>query len=275
MVTPIVEATGLRHHYPTRRRSAPSVDGVDLSLQPGRVVFVLGPNGSGKSTLFKLLLGLLRPDTGSVLVEGRAVHRLPAREVARSISYIPQQGEATFSFSVYDTVLMGRTPHLNPVTHRPTDEDRRIARDAIASLGIEHLADRGLRDLSGGERQLALLARALCQQGRLLILDEPTASLDFANQVRVLREVRRLAASGLGVLVSSHDPMHALRYADELVLLREGRVEWSGTPAEVRDEHLSRLYDIGVRITSSPELPGLRLCVPAPEQEPPHHPETP
>lgn len=261
---PRVRASGLTFRYPTRREAPPSLDAVDLTLRPGRIVFVLGPNGSGKSTLFKTLLGLLRPDAGEVLLDDIPVHRMSVRQVARSVSYIPQQEPVTFNYTVRATVLMGRTPHLEPLTGRPTARDEEIAEEAIQALGISHLADRGIRDISGGERQLTMLARALCQQGEVLVLDEPTASLDFANQDRVLREVRRLAATGLSVLISSHDPLHALRFADDLILLRAGRVDWTGPVAQLEDDHLSRLYGIPIRIAPVPDVPGLRVCIPDP-----------
>ena len=192
-----------------------------LQLRPGRVLALLGPNGGGKTTLLKTLLGLLPPQGGQVMLDGRPLAAFSARERARRLAYVPQSHVGAFAFSVSDLVLMGRTAH-GGLLARPAAHDREVAAAALQRLGIEHLAQRPATQVSGGERQLALIARALAQEAGFVVLDEPTASLDFGNQGKVLREIRRLEDQGLGVLFSTHDPNHASRHADEALLVRDG-----------------------------------------------------
>ncbi len=187
-----LEAERLGFGYPGK----PVGREVDLSIGPGEVVCLLGPNGSGKTTLFKTLLGLLPAQAGLVRIAGRPLAELPRAEVARRIAYVPQAHAAHFPYAVLDMVLMGRTAHLGPFA-RPGPRDAAAALAALETLGIAALADADYTRISGGQRQLALIARALAQAAPLIVMDEPTASLDFGNQALVLREVRALAAAGL------------------------------------------------------------------------------
>ena len=194
---------------------------LDISLKTGEVLALLGPNGGGKTTLLKTLLGLLPPKGGEVRLGDRPLASYTLRERARRIAYVPQSHGATFGFMVETFVLMGRTAH-GTLFSRPSTADRAIAARMLERFGIAHLADRPYTKISGGERQLALLARALAQEPKFVVLDEPTASLDFGNQGRVMREIRALGASGHGVLFTTHDPNHAMRAADRAFLLRQG-----------------------------------------------------
>ena len=194
---------------------------LDISLRPGEVLALLGPNGGGKTTLLKTLLGLLPPKGGEVQLGGRPLTSYTARERARHIAYVPQSHAATFAFDVETIVLMGRTAH-GTLFSRPSPADRVIAIRMLERFGIAHLAGRPYTNISGGERQLTLLARALAQEPQFVVLDEPTASLDFGNQGRVMQEIRALGASGHGVLFTTHDPNHAMRAADRAFLLRHG-----------------------------------------------------
>jgi iron complex transport system ATP-binding protein len=196
--------------------------GLDVSLREGEVLALLGPNGSGKTTLLKTLLGILRPLAGEAMIDGRSIAAWSARERARRIAYVPQSHAPTFAFTVESVVLMGRTAHGN-LFSRPSAADREVTARALERFGIAALAARPYTMISGGERQLVLLARALAQEPRFIVLDEPTASLDFGNQGKVMRELRALAAAGHGVLFTTHDPNHALRAADRAFLMREGR----------------------------------------------------
>jgi iron complex transport system ATP-binding protein len=222
-------------------------DGYTLALRPGAVPALLGPNGAGKSTLVRTLLGLLPALGGSIELEGRPLAALGERERARAIAWVPQHAAGSFDWPVRDLVMMGRTAHAG-LLGAPSAADRAAVAEALERLDIAALADRPLSRLSGGECQLALVARAIAQQARYVLLDEPTASLDFGNQARVLREIRRLADLGLGVLFTTHDPNHALRAADDALLVRAGRPLAFGPAARVIDAAaLAELYGVPVR----------------------------
>src|SRR5262249_23043382 len=221
--------------------------GLDVSLAQGEVLALLGPNGGGKTTLLKTLLGILPPLAGDALVEGRSLGALSIRERARAIAYVPQLHTPTFAFTVESVVLMGRTSHGN-LFSRPTAKDREVAQAALARFGIDHLGERPYTMISGGERQLVLLARALAQEPQFIVLDEPTASLDFGNQGKVMREIRALATSGHGVLFTTHDPNHALRAADRAYLLREGaRIAEGKVDSVLTRQNLEALYGAPIR----------------------------
>jgi iron complex transport system ATP-binding protein len=238
---------------------------VSLVLHAGEVLCLLGPNGGGKTTLFKTLLGLIPAQGGDVLLDGTDLRTLDRRTIARALGYVPQAGTGYFPFTVREVVLMGRTAHL-PTFGVPTRRDRDAADDAIARLGLEKLADASYTRISGGERQLTLIARALAQATQLVVMDEPTASLDFGNQVKVLERIMRLAADGVGVLLSTHDPDHALLCGDRVALLHHGSMAKLGSPREVlTPEALRMVYGVDVRIEDLhlPGEPARRVCVPA------------
>jgi iron complex transport system ATP-binding protein len=252
-----LEALDLAFGYPGK----PVGRGVSLSTAGGEILCLLGPNGSGKTTLFRTLLGLLPAQGGTVTLDGRRLAAMPRAEVARRVAYVPQAHAAHFPYTVREMVLMGRTAHLGPFA-RPSDADRQRAAAALASLGILELAEADYTRISGGQRQLALVARALAQAAPLLVMDEPTASLDFGNQALVLRHVRALQAQGLGVLLSTHDPDHAFACATAVALLHHGRLQAVGPPeAVLTPDRLAQAYGIPVAVE---RLPGGRLfCVPS------------
>ncbi len=238
----ILEARDLDFGYPGK----PVGRGAALSVAAGEVLVLLGPNGGGKSTLFRTLLGLLPPQGGEVRLAGRSIASLGRREVAQLAGYVPQASPGYFPFTVFDTVLMGRTARLGPFS-APSRRDRAVAERALEDLGIAALAGEPYTRISGGQRQMVLIARALAQEPRLLVLDEPTASLDYGNQLRVLQRVRALAAGGMAVLLSTHDPNHAMLLADRVALVHDGRVDGPKPTADiVTPQTLWTLY--GVRV---------------------------
>jgi iron complex transport system ATP-binding protein len=256
--TPVMlQVRGLSFGFPGRTVG----HDVSFSLAGGEVLCVLGPNGSGKTTLFRTILGLLPPHCGEILIEESHLHGLSREEIARAAGYVPQGHSAYFAFTLTEFVLMGRTSRLGAFS-APGKSDRQIAGRALESLGIAHLADKPITEVSGGERQLALVARALAQEPKLLVMDEPTAGLDFGNQVRVLEKISALASTGISILFSSHDPDHAFMGADRALLLREGRVLELGAPQQViRTETLERLYGVSVQVV--PLEGGRHTCLPA------------
>jgi len=234
---------------------------VSFSLEAGEVMCVLGPNGGGKTTLFRTLLGLLVPHAGTITLDAAPLQSLARAEIARRVGYVPQGHTGYFAYTVREFVLMGRTAHLG-VFASPAKADLIVADRVLESLGIAQLAERPITEVSGGERQLALVARALAQEPKLLVLDEPTASLDFGNQVRVLEKISALAASGIAILFSSHDPDHAFLCAHRALLLAEGRVLEIGAPrAVIRPDTLQRLYGVSVRVIDLGG--GAHTCLPA------------
>ncbi|MBM6977051.1 ABC transporter ATP-binding protein, partial [Intestinimonas butyriciproducens] len=229
----MLDIRDLRFSYTSR----PVLQGVDLRLEPGELVFLLGANGAGKSTLFRCALGLLPGYEGEISLHGRDIRRLSARALAREMAYIPQSHHPAFSYPVLDMVLMGAQHRLSPFAN-PGPREEAAALAALDQVGIAGLAGRDFQRLSGGEQQLVLIARALAQQARLLLMDEPTSSLDFGNRVRVLDQVSELARRGYAILLSCHDPQLALLYAHRVVALHQGKVAADGPPEAVLDPAL-------------------------------------
>ena len=235
--------------------------GIALAAGPGEILCLLGPNGSGKTTLFKTLLGLIPALGGEVLLAGRPLDRLGRGEIATRAAYVPQAHAAPFAYPVLEVVLMGRTARLG-LFSQPGEADRAAARDALARLRIGNLAESDYTRLSGGQRQLVLIARALAQETPVLVMDEPTASLDFGNQALVLGEIAGLAADGLTVILSTHDPDHAFAVGTGVALLHEGRVRAKGAPADaLTAEALSAVYGVEVRVELLAD--GSTVCVPS------------
>ena len=230
------------------RAGAPVLSGIDFHVDAGEVVCLLGPNGVGKSTLFKSILRLIPLLGGTATFLGEDMAGWPIERTAQAIGYVPQTTSLAFDFTAFDMVLLGRTSRVGAFGE-PTSEDEDIALSAARRLGIEHLMGRSFQELSGGEQQLVIVARALAQQPRMLVMDEPTAALDFGNQLHVLESVMQLRDEGLGIVMATHSPDHALAYANRAVLLSGAGVYADGSPEEVVTERALRdLYGISSKI---------------------------
>ncbi len=240
----MLEARGLAIGYSTTQVAA----GINLGVAPGEILCLLGPNGAGKTTLFKTLLGLIPALQGTVAVGGTPVGNLSRAALARSVAYVPQAQVMEFAYTVLDLVLMGRTAHLGPFA-APSAADHDRARSALDELGILDLADREANRISGGQRQLALIARALAQDAPMMVMDEPTASLDLGNRFLVLDRVQALRDRGFGVVFSTHDPDQARELATRVAVIAGGRLAAYGAPDEtLTAATLSDVYGVPVAL---------------------------
>ena len=252
----MIEATGIAFSYSRR----PILKDVSVSVHRGEIVSLLGPNGSGKTTLLKVLLGLLRPENGSIRFEGRDVADMSPKELAARMAYVPQTHRIGFAYRVLDIVLMGRTIH-NSVFSRYSKVDVAMALKSLERLSILHLKDRCYNEISGGERQLTLIARSLAQGARTLIMDEPANGLDYGNQIRLLHQIQDLAKDGYTFVKSTHAPDHALWIASRVLMIKEGRIIADGKPVEVIDRlAIQKLYNTMVNVHSVNG--SVRICVP-------------
>ena len=239
-----VERTGFAY----RGRNA--LNDVTLTFKRGGVVSLLGPNGSGKTTLLKIMLGILQPKTGAVFFKGRSLKTIPRRDFARQVAYVPQVHREAFAYTVEEVVLMGRMPYLSFFSAY-SSKDRDIAAAAMRRLDILHLRERPYTEISGGERQLALIARALAQGADIFIMDEPVNGLDYGNQMRLLNGINGLAKEGLTFIMTTHFPDHALMTADRAILFKEGTVIADGHPEKtITRDAIFDLYRIDVKVVS-------------------------
>lgn len=235
--------------------------GITFDASEGSLLCVIGKNGAGKSTLFRCILGLLNDYKGNILIDGVAADTLSARALAKKVSYIPQNHSTVFSFSVLDMVTMGTTIHLGRFEN-PGKKQRIAAEAALEMMNVRHLRNRNFSSISGGEQQLVLIARAIAQQTKILIMDEPCSNLDYGNQIKVMKAVKNLSKQGYLVIQSTHNPEHVFLFADLALVILEGRVGAMGRAEEIlTEELLKKVYGIHVNLH---EITGrhLKLCVP-------------
>jgi iron complex transport system ATP-binding protein len=246
-----IEKIYFNHSAGTSRRSGQEdiLKGISFKIPGGRMTTVLGPNGSGKTTLFKCISGLWHPYEGAIFYGGRDVTKLPAALRAGLIAVVPQEHDPPFPYTVADIVLMGRASHV-ALFSAPSQSDVQAADCAMEQIGISHLRHRPYTKISGGERQLVLIARALAQETPILILDEPTSHLDFRNSILILSKVRDIVRqNGLTVLMTLHDPNLAMQFSDHVVMIAEGTVLAQGLPAEaLTPENLRLMYGLDVSV---------------------------
>jgi iron complex transport system ATP-binding protein len=251
--TAALDIAGVSFRYP--QRTQPAVAEVDLRVRDGELVALLGPNGSGKSTLLRLLLGALRAETGAVQLYGRAIGDWAQDELARTVGVVTQAEELAFPLTVRELVAMARYPHLG-AWRREGAADRAAIAHALERCELTELADRSMLELSGGERQRARVARALAQEPRMLLLDEPAASLDIAHEMALLELLAELQQCGVTIVMVTHNINIAARYADRLVLMDRGRVAAAGAPADVLTRaHIEAVYHWPVAIRMDDGIP--------------------
>ena len=253
-----IEVKNLSFSYGDR----PVLHDISFRVEPGEFLSILGPNGVGKSTLFRCVLGLLSGYSGQVLVCGRDARTMTVQEAAKHIAYIPQSSNPAFNYSVFDIILMGATAGLSRF-RSPGKQEVERCQWALDKIGIADLSFRCFHRLSGGEKQLVMIARALTQDAPILMLDEPTANLDFGNQLRVLQQVQSLAREGYTVIQTTHHPEQSYLFSDRILAIQKGQVLKDGPPAKVLTADTMRaLYGVDVDVLS---LYGdkARICIPA------------
>lgn len=246
------------------------LNGLSFRVGSGQVCGLFGPNGSGKTTLFRACLNFQPYHRGQVRVDGEDLQTKSIEEVARLIAYVPQEHKPPFPYRVKEIVLMGRTPHLGGA-FRVSDRDKARALEAMSLLGIAHLADRPYNQISLGQRQLVLIARAVCQDTRLLFLDEPTSALDFSNQILIWRLLRKIARQGTTILVCTHDPNHILWFCDQVIILDHGKIIADGAPRQaVNPQTLNSIYNGFCEVR---DVGGISMVVPSEKNQAPNFPD--
>ncbi|MGX7263077.1 ABC transporter ATP-binding protein [Enterococcus crotali] len=253
----MLEVTNLTFAYKQQQ----ILQNISFKLNYGQSVCLLGKNGVGKSTLFKCLLRVLQPSAGNIKINDRPIQACSRNELSQLISYIPQKQRGVFHFTVFEMVLMGTTARLKKY-QQPGQMENDLANAALATLHISHLKDQIYSQISGGEQQLVIIARSVAQQSRIIIMDEPCANLDYGNQIMVLEMIHQLTAEGFLIIQSTHDPNHALQYADHVMILQKGQLTNQGRPEEIlTSQQLESIYQVPItvhEVTSGEK----KICLP-------------
>lgn len=254
----IYEVKDLKFRYPGSDRL--TLDGASLTLGKGEILCILGPNGAGKTTLLNCMAGLLSPESGTIKLCGRDVKGMSAREIASLAGYVPQLHTPSFDYTCLDFVLMGKAPGTGMFS-RPGAEDEAECMEVLESMGLGHLANKSYMNISGGERQQLLIARAIVQEPAAVLFDEPTAHLDYGNQHRVLRRIKKMASEGYSVVITTHNPDHALLLGDKVAIVGpEGRIMQGESSEMLTEEILKDIYKVDIRIRYIEEL-GRTACL--------------
>ncbi|MCS7132187.1 MAG: ABC transporter ATP-binding protein [Aigarchaeota archaeon] len=251
-----LRARDLQFYYGARK----ILENISLTADEGELIGVVGPNGSGKTTLLKILDGLLKPKIGSVYLDGKSIQEMSIKEIARNIAMVPQDASADVEFTAFEMVIMGRTPHLGKLSLETVEDEAKVKRWMEVTETL-HLAERKMSEISGGEKQRVIIARALAQEPRVLLLDEPTANLDLCYQLQIMDLLKRLTRElGLIVICAIHDLNLASRYCDRIILLNEGVIAAVGKPIEViTAENLRKVFKVDAKITHDPETNSLNI----------------
>jgi iron complex transport system ATP-binding protein len=238
--------------YKHKQKEKIVLEGISMEIKPGELWCLLGANGAGKTTMYRTILGFLPLLQGEILVDGTPIGQIPREQLAKRIAYVPQYHTPPFPYSVYDVVLMGRGAHISRFSV-PGTQDEKITMEMLERMNILHLKDEIYTEISGGERQLVLIARALAQQADYILMDEPTSNLDYGNQMRLLKEIRNLTQEGIGICFTTHYPDHAF-LTDASVLALEDRKNWrAGKAGEViTEELLHTMYGLDAKILEYP-----------------------
>jgi iron complex transport system ATP-binding protein len=241
----VLSMTDLKFGY-TENRSV--LNALSMQVEAGTITAILGPNGAGKTTLLHTILGLLKPQSGEIFLNDTTIESFSHRQLSKLIGLVPQAETIPFNFSVFEYVLLGRTPHMG-IFNMPSKQDFRLVNQVLETLNLMPLKNRPMPELSGGERQMALVARALVQQPSVLLLDEPTSHLDLSNTGAILRVLKDLVKNGVTVVFTTHDPQAAIYSADHLILMQQGRVLAAGALDEIMtSEKLSQTYGTKVLV---------------------------
>lgn len=253
----IYEVSNLTFSYPQGDRKV--LDGASLQLNEGEILCILGPNGAGKTTLLNCMAGLLKADSGEISICGKNIKNMKEKEIASLIGYVPQIHTPAFDYKVLDFVLMGRAPKIG-VFSSPGKDEEELCMNVLRSMGIDHIAHKSYMNISGGERQQVMIARTIVQEPKAILFDEPTAHLDYGNQHRVLRRVKQMAEEGYSVIITTHNPDHALMLDDKVaVVSRNGKIIQGESRDIITEEVLSEVYNIDLKITYVEEI-GRKTC---------------
>ena len=254
----IYEVKNITYRYPSGDRKV--LDRASLTLREGEILCILGPNGAGKTTLMNCMAGLLKTEEGEISLCGRNISRMKEKEIAKLVGYVPQIHTPAFDYRVLDFVLMGRAPKIGTFG-RPGAEDERLCMEVLRSMNIDYLAEKSYMNISGGERQQVLIARAIVQEPKAILFDEPTAHLDYGNQQRVLKRVRKMAEEGFSVIITTHNPDHALLLGDKAAIVsKDGSILQGSCREIITEETLKRVYDIDLKLMWIEEL-GRKACL--------------
>ncbi|KNZ40369.1 ABC transporter ATP-binding protein [Acetobacterium bakii] len=238
------------------------VENVSFNLSEGEILFLFGPNGVGKTTFFKTLLGLLKAIDGKIIFGDQRMEDMSRQSLAKKMAYVPQAHQMAFAFNVIDVVVMGRIAHMGK-NARPENHDYQKAWEALEILKISHLGERHYTQISGGERQMVLIARALTQDAPILIMDEPTSNLDFGNQMKVMEHIGRLRDDNYAIVITTHSPDQVLHYGDQVMVFHKGNLTKIGNPQEIMTSQLLKdIYDVDVKISTGKKQLLSSICVP-------------
>lgn len=254
----IYEVRNLTFSYPQSQRQI--LVGANLTLKKGEILCILGPNGAGKTTLLNCMAGLLSPQKGSVTLCGKDMSKLTPAEVSRLCAYVPQLHTPAFDYRVLDFVMMGRTPNMGAL-QKPKASDESFCMKVMEEMGIGHLANKSYINLSGGERQQLLIARAIVQEPEVILFDEPTAHLDYGNQQRVLMRVKEMSQEGYSIIITTHNPDHALLLGGRVAIVdRNGEITQGTCEEMITEDRLSSIYHIKTKLLWVEEL-GRTVCL--------------